>query len=129
METGGEEMGNLARKYQQEQQYEQQKQSVKIPQKVKVKNPWLSPGEKILGLVFTGIVCFGAVHIVSNQAAIYEINKEIQDTKVSIQEQTKVNGDLGMQISELSTYERIWEKAKELGLKLNENNVKAVQNQ
>lgn len=129
MKTGGEEMGNLARKYQQEQQYEQQRHTVKVPQKVKVKNPWLSPGEKILGLVFTGIVCFGAVHIVSNQAAIYEINKEIQDTKVSIQEQTKVNGDLEMQISELSTYERIWEKAKELGLKLNENNVKAVQNQ
>lgn len=126
METGGEEMGNLARKLQQERHYEQQQQTVKAPQKIKVKSPWLSPGEKILGLVFTGIVCFGAVHIVSNQAAIYEINKEIQDTKASIQEQTKVNGDLEMQISELSTYERIWGKAKELGLKLNENNVKAV---
>ena len=120
-------MGNLARKYQQEQRHEQQQQMVKVPKKVKVKNPWLSPGEKALGLVFTAILCYGAVHIVSNEASIYEINKEIQDTKVSIQEQKKVNGDLEMQIGELSTYERIWEKAKELGLKLNENNVKAVQ--
>ncbi|WP_316252525.1 hypothetical protein [Bacillus aquiflavi] len=30
-------------------------------------------------------------------------------------------------MSELSTYERIWEKAQKLGLKLNENNVKVVQ--
>ncbi|MEH7122963.1 cell division protein FtsL [Bacillus sp. JJ1532] len=119
-------MGNLARKLQQEQRHEQQKQMVQAPKKVKNRNPWLSPGEKILGLVFTGIVCFGAVNIVSNQAAIYEINKEIQDTKVAIQEQNRVNGDLEMQVSELSTYERIWEKAKELGLKLNENNVKVV---
>lgn len=120
-------MGNLARKLQREQQFEQQKQMVQSPKKVKVRNPWLSPGEKFLGLIFTGIVCFGAVHIVSNQAAIYEMNRDIQDTKISIQEQQKVNGDLEMQVSELSTYERIWEKAKELGLKLNENNVKAVQ--
>ncbi|WP_066289415.1 cell division protein FtsL [Bacillus sp. FJAT-29937] len=120
-------MGNLARKLQQERGHEQQqKQMVQAPKKVKKRNPWLSPGEKVLGLVFSGIVCFGAVHIVSNQAAIYEINKEIQDTKVVIQEQKRVNGDLEMQVSELSTYERIWEKAKELGLKLNENNVKVV---
>jgi len=32
-----------------------------------------------------------------------------------------------MQIGELSAYDRIWEKAKEMGLKLNENNVKAVE--
>ncbi|KAB2337411.1 cell division protein FtsL [Cytobacillus depressus] len=120
-------MGNLARKLQHEQRYEQPKQTVQAPKKVKIRSAWLSPGEKLLGLLFTGVICFGAVNMVSNQSAIYEINKEIQDTKIAIQEQTKVNGDLEMQVSELSTYERIWEKAKELGLKLNENNVKVVQ--
>lgn len=120
-------MGNLARKLQQEQHQEQQKQMVKAPKKAKVRSPWLSPGEKVLGIVFTGIICFGAVHIVSNQAAIYGVNKDIQDTKKLIQEQQKVNGDLEMQVGELSTYERIWEKAQKLGLKLNENNVKVVQ--
>ncbi|MFE8695284.1 cell division protein FtsL [Cytobacillus sp. FJAT-53684] len=120
-------MSNLARKLQQEQHHEQQKQMVKAPKKVKVKSPWLSPGEKVLGIIFTGIVCFGAVQIISNQASIYGINAEIQDTKRTIQEQQKVIGDLEMQVGELSTYERIWEKAQKLGLKLNENNVKVVQ--
>ena len=94
-------MGNLARKLHQEQHQEQQKQMVKAPKKVKVRSPWLSPGEKILGIIFTGMVCFGAVHIVSNQAAIYGVNKDIQDTKKMIQEQQKVNGDLEMQVGEL----------------------------
>ena len=44
------------------------------------------------------------------------------------QEQQKVNSDLEVQVSELSTYERIWEKAKQLGLTLNEDNVKGVEN-
>lgn len=120
-------MSNLARKLQQEQHTEQQTQTVQAPKVAKKKKTWLSPGEKILGLALTGVVCFGAVQIVSNQAAIYEVNKEIQQTEKSIQEQTRVNGDLQMQVSELSTYERIWEKAKKMGLKLNENNVKVVQ--
>lgn len=120
-------MSNLARKYQHEQHHEQ-KQTINVPKKAqKEKIKWLSPGEKLLGLVFSGLVCFGAVHIVSNQADIYKINKDIQDIEISIQEQKKVIGDLEMQISEESTYERVWEKAKELGLKLNENNVKVVQ--
>ena len=73
------------------------------------------------------MVCFGSVHIISNQASIYQVNKEIQDTKVTIQEQEKVNSDLTIQVNELSQYERIRDKAQELGLTLNENNVKVVQ--
>ena len=30
------------------------------------------PGEKILGLIFSAVVCFGSVHIISNQASIYD---------------------------------------------------------
>ncbi|MBT2687931.1 cell division protein FtsL [Bacillus sp. ISL-47] len=120
-------MSNLARKIQEEQLYQQQTQPLEIPQKVKSRKSWLSPGEKILGLAFTGIVCFGAVQMVSNQAAIYEVNKEIQITERAIQEQAKVNGDLEMQVSELSTYERIKAKAEKMGLKFSGNNVKVVE--
>ena len=73
------------------------------------------------------MVCFGSVHIISNQASIYQVNKEIQDTKVTVQEQEKSNSDLTIQVSELSQYERIRDKAQELGLTLNDQNVKVVQ--
>jgi cell division protein FtsL len=120
-------MGNLASQLREEQQQQQQKPSVQKPKKMKVRKNWLSPGEKILGVTFGALFCFGAVQIISNQASIYELNKEIQDTEVSIQEKQKSNSDLSIQVSELSEYERIREKAKELGLELNDQNVKVVQ--
>ncbi|MEW9050371.1 MAG: cell division protein FtsL [Neobacillus sp.] len=117
-------MSNLARKFQQQQQVERTVEEQSI---VKTKKYWLTPGEKIIGLVFTGMVCFGAVQLISNQAEIYQVNKEIQTLQSQVVEQQKVNSDLEVQVSELSTYERIWEKAKQMGLVLNENNVKVVQ--
>ena len=116
-------MSSLARKFQQQQQVERTVQERPI---VKTKKHWLTPGEKVIGIVFTGLVCFGAVHLISNQAEIYQVNKEIQEVQTSINEMEKVNNDLQVQVSELSTYERIWEKAKQMGLVLNENNVKVV---
>jgi cell division protein FtsL len=119
-------MSNLARKFQQEKQFEQQKNGQALKPKKEARF-WLTPGEKGLGLFFGALVCFGAVQMISAQASIYEVNKDIQIMETTIGEQQKVNNDLKMQVSELSTYERIWEKARELGLKLNENNVKVVQ--
>ncbi|PLR77490.1 cell division protein FtsL [Bacillus sp. V3-13] len=116
-------MSNLARKLQQE----QQQRHVEVPKKASVKRPWLTPGEKFLGIVFAAVISMGAIHIVSSQAAIYEVNKDIQVLESSIQEQQKVNGDLENQVEELSTSERIRAEAEKLGLKLNENNVKVVQ--
>ncbi|SDM04091.1 cell division protein FtsL [Bacillus sp. OK048] len=116
-------MSNLARKFQQQQQVERTVQERSI---VKTRKHWLTPGEKVIGLVFTGLVCFGAVHLISNQAGIYQVNKDIQEVQTSISELKKENNDLHVQVSELSKYERILEKAKQMGLVLNENNVKVV---
>lgn len=117
-------MANLARQLRHEQE---QQQTVKAPRKIFKHKSGLSTGEKILGLMFGALVCIGSIHIISNQSAIYEINKEIQDTEVAIQTQEKSNSDLSIQVSELSQYDRIKEKARELGLELNEQNVKVVQ--
>lgn len=117
-------MSNLARKYQDQEQVEQ---TVQQKRKVNTRRYWLTPGEKIMGLAFAGLVCFGSIHIISNQAQIYKVNKDIQEVQTAIKEQQKTNSDLQVQVSELSTYERIWAKAKKMGLKLNENNVKVVQ--
>ncbi|MDP4161575.1 MAG: cell division protein FtsL [Bacillota bacterium] len=116
-------MSNLARKLQQE----QQQRTVKEPKKARIKKIGITPGEMVLGLAFVTLIGFGSVQMISKQAQMYSVNKEIQDVQVSITNQQKVNNDLKDQVSELSTYARIGEKAKKLGLQLNENNVKVVQ--
>ena len=116
-------MDSIARKLRQE----QQEQTIVAPKKKLKQKSWFSPGEKILGVTFGALVCFASVHIISNQASIYQINKEIQDTKVAIQEQEKSNSDLTIQVNELSQYERIRDKAQKLGLELNDQNIKVVQ--
>ncbi|WP_423409954.1 cell division protein FtsL [Heyndrickxia sp. MSNUG] len=118
-------MSNLARKLQQEQQQRTVQSPVKAPAK---RNSILTPGEKIMMFVFGVMVCFGATFMVSKQAAIYEVNKDIQVIEGNIEEQQKVNSDLEVQVSELSTYERIKKVTEKLGLTLNEDNVKGVEN-
>ena len=120
-------MGNLARSLQQQKQHEGHKQVQKQHKADKKSKFLLTPGEKVLGLAFAGMVCFGAIHMISNQSEIYQVNKQIQQVQSSIKEQQKVNSDLNVRVSELSTYERILAKAKKMGLVLNENNVKIVQ--
>ncbi|MEH7544706.1 cell division protein FtsL [Neobacillus bataviensis] len=117
-------MSNLARKVLEQQQTEQK---VQIKREVKIKKSWLTPGEKIIGVVFAGMVCFGSIHLISNQSKLYEANKDLQIVQDKINEQEKVNEDLKVQVSELSSYDRIFAKAKELGLIKDENNVKVVQ--
>jgi len=119
-------MSNLARELEQ-QQKEQQMQDIQ-KQKRAVRKSWLTPGEKFLSLAFAGLVCLGAVQMISNQAKIYKVNEDIQKVQSSINDQQKVNGDLKVQVSKLSNYNRIADKAKKMGLELNENNVKVVQN-
>ncbi|MFZ0443420.1 MAG: cell division protein FtsL [Bacillus sp. (in: firmicutes)] len=120
-------MANLARQLRQEQQQQQQQQTVKAPRRIFKQRKGLSPGEKIIGIVFGVLVCIGSIQIISNQSAIYGINKDIQDIEVAIGTQQKSNSDLSIQVSELSQYDRIKEKAKALGLELNDQNVKVVQ--
>jgi cell division protein FtsL len=118
-------MSNLARKYQQERIVQQQKKKQPLNQKVE-KIYRVTPGEKVLGLLFGAMVCFGAVHMISAQASIYEINKDITAIESTIQEQKKVNNDLKIEVKELSNYERIMSKASERGMKIKDNNVKVV---
>ena len=85
-------------------------------------------GEKLLlRILAVAFVAFSAT-IISNQYEIYTLNKDLQSLEETVTNQTKVNSDLSMEVSELSKYERILEKASQLGLTLNENNVKVVEN-
>ncbi|MGM0844501.1 MAG: cell division protein FtsL [Bacillota bacterium] len=120
-------MSNLARKYREQTVQHPQRQQETVP--VREDRQLITPGEKILIALIGVVFCFMAVNIISTQSAIYKANQEIQVVQSQIDTQEKANNDLKLQVSELSTYERILEKAKELGLDLKEKNVKVVQSQ
>ncbi|MBM7701767.1 cell division protein FtsL [Metabacillus iocasae] len=104
-------------------QHQEQKQSKRILKKQRRR---ISIGEKFIYVGFFAMLLFGAVQIVSNQAALYGVNANIQELEGQIDQQERVNNELKLEVVELSTYERIWTEAKKLGLDLNENNVKVV---
>ncbi len=86
----------------------------------------ISVGEKFLFVLFTIVVVSFATLILHTQAQINDANREVEMVGKEISELGKQNTELAIQVKEKSTYEVIWEKAKELGLNLNENNVKVV---
>ncbi|PKR86961.1 cell division protein FtsL [Heyndrickxia camelliae] len=120
-------MSNLARKQQYlEPQRQQNTQTKQQPVPVHTRRS-ITLGEKVLGALLVAFIAIMAIKIISTQAAIYKVNRDIQNQQSSIQSQIKANNDLQTQVSDLSQYDRIKKKAEKLGLKLNENNVKVVE--
>ena len=103
-----------------------QHQSSPKKQKKVGRSPLITGKEKVLYITFVIAVTLVAISILHTQGQIQTTTIEIQELESEIQGITKENVELKVQVSELSTYERIWEKAKELGLTLNEKNVKVV---
>ncbi|MFC7685513.1 cell division protein FtsL [Ureibacillus sp. GCM10028918] len=103
----------------------EQQQQIK-QQSSKRKKSFITPKEKMLYIAFVVMVAVLAVTILHKQSSIQQTTMQIQQIESEITEIEKQNVNLKVQVSELSTYERIWEKAKELGLTLNEKNVKVV---
>jgi len=112
-----------------QQSYIEQSEVIKHQQpsiKPKKKKKIITAKEKFLYIAFVVVVALFAVTILHKQSSIQQTTIEIQQVETEIAEVKNQNVDLKVQVSELSTYERIWEKAKELGLTLNEKNVKVV---
>lgn len=85
-----------------------------------------SPGEKFLFVAFaTLLVLFSSV-ILHTEGQLNDLNREVQAIGNQIDQKTKQNTELSIQVKEQSTYEKVWKKAKELGLNPNEKNVKVV---
>ncbi|KMJ58536.1 hypothetical protein AB685_11715 [Bacillus sp. LL01] len=119
-------MSNLAHKIQR--QHEERVQQSPKRQLVVKKRAKITLGEKVLGCMFIGMLAFGSIHVVSSHVSIYHVNSEIQSLEGSVESQLKKNRELELRVAEESSYEVILEKAKNLGLTLNENNVKNVGN-
>lgn len=106
---------------------EQPQHQSPLKKQKKVDRPPLITGkEKVLYITFVIAIALVAVSILHTRGQIQTTTIEIQKLESEIQGITKENVELKVQVSELSTYERIWEKAEELGLTLNEKNVKVV---
>ncbi|MCS1383139.1 cell division protein FtsL [Lysinibacillus sphaericus] len=82
--------------------------------------------EKMMLIALVSIIIVLSVLVLNNQAAIQTTSMDIQKIEAEADEIAKQNVDLTVRVSELSTYENIWKKAKELGLTQNEKNVKVV---
>ncbi|WP_163654368.1 cell division protein FtsL [Listeria sp. PSOL-1] len=96
------------------------------PKKQILKRGQVTLGEKIIIVVAALVIAFLAFQIIGMQASMYNVNKDIQASEAKVTDQQKQNSELNTQVKDLSKYERILKKAKEKGLKLNENNVKVV---
>ncbi|MRX70816.1 cell division protein FtsL [Bacillus lacus] len=120
-------MSNLAVKIQQQRQEQQSQQQVQQQTVVIRKNRSITLGEKFLFVLFIAGVVLAAVSMISNSVAAYQTNVEIQKLEQKLELQQKTNSDLQVEVKELSNYDRIWTKAKEMGLTLEKNNVKVIQ--
>jgi len=120
----GTNLGMLARKYATEERQNHQPQTTSPT--VVIHKGRVTVGEKILYVLLALFLFVMSVKIIANQYALYVLNQDILITENAVEEQTKVNNDLSVEVSELSRYERIWERASQLGLTLDENNVKVV---
>ncbi|MFJ7970653.1 cell division protein FtsL [Psychrobacillus sp. NPDC096389] len=100
-----------------------------IQKPIKKQKKLLSKGEKILLVCLLSVVTILSLMIIQTQTAVRATTTDISQIEKQIDTTSKENTDLSIQVSELSTYDRIWKKAEELGLKLNEQNVKVVPGQ
>ena len=115
------------RKYQTS--YVRELETPEIPKKqpqIRPSRKVFSVGEKFLFVLFSTILVLFSTMILHTQAQINETNREVQFIGEDISETAKKNMELSIQVKEKSRYEVVWERAKELGLNLNENNVKVV---
>ncbi|EUJ28434.1 cell division protein FtsL [Listeria sp. FSL L7-1582] len=97
------------------------------PKKQILKRGKITLGEKLIASVFIIVIAVFAFKIIHVQAQVYSVNQGIQEKQADVDKQVKANEDLSAEVADLSRYERVWKKAKELGLKLDPDNVKVVE--
>lgn len=117
-----EKMTNVAVKYRKKQSQAEMQQPVVQP----VRKAKVTLIEKILYTAFIVFLLYAAVVIVGNKAQMFQTNAKTVDLRNDIEKQKKVNNDLKADVEKLSSYDRIAEKAKSMGLSINENNVKSL---
>lgn len=110
------------------QEQKQQQTQVKTHKRVKRIRTSVTLGEKlIVGIVAVTIFVILSF-IVHNFATLYSVNRDVQQLEQDIAKQQEVNNGLHLQVLELSEPERILSIARELGMVLDDDKIKVVQN-
>ncbi|OCS91419.1 cell division protein FtsL [Caryophanon latum] len=89
----------------------------------------ITPGEKGIAAFLCIILAITIGMNLSAQSSVQQTNIKISQTEAEISKISDENEELYVQVSELSRYERIWERAQALGLTQNEQNVRVVPGQ
>ena len=117
-------MAALARQQGQRHVQQPQKQIISKPQKLR--KSVFSFRELIVIGLFSVAFLFALSSIVQIQSNVFSVNAENVSLQSQIEGQKKMNKDLTDQVRELSMPETVIAKANQLGLSLNDNNVKVV---
>ncbi|WP_323702667.1 cell division protein FtsL [Mammaliicoccus sp. Dog046] len=105
----------------QEPQFEPQKKKV-----TKTKVVGISRIEKIVYISLITMIALISIYMLSLKMDAYNSKTQIAELDNKIAQQQTTNSDLKTESMKQSSYERIYDKAKDYGLKLNNDNVKVV---
>ncbi|HCN60620.1 MULTISPECIES: cell division protein FtsL [Mammaliicoccus] len=105
----------------QEPQLEPQKKKV-----TKTKVVRISRIEKIVYISLITMIALISIYMLSLKMDAYNNKTQIAELDSKIEQQQTTNSDLKTESMKQSSYERIYEKAEDYGLKLNNDNVKVV---
>ena len=96
------------------------------PQRKKVTKSKVVGISRIEKFVYITVIALISIYMLSLKMDAYNNKTQIAELDNKIEEQKTTNGDLKTESMKQSSYERIYEKAEDYGLKLNNNNVKVV---
>ncbi|MGK9043766.1 cell division protein FtsL [Mammaliicoccus vitulinus] len=105
----------------QEPQLEPKKKKV-----TKTKVVGISRIEKVVYISLITMIALISIYMLSLKMDAYNNKSQIAELDSKIEQQQTTNSDLKTESMKQSSYERIYEKAEDYGLKLNNDNVKVV---
>ncbi|WP_062048548.1 cell division protein FtsL [Bacillus sp. JCM 19034] len=106
----------------------QEQTQVKTHKSIKRTRTSVTLGEKLIMAIVALIMFVILSVIVHNFATLYTVNRDVYQLERDIVMQQEINNGLHLQVLELSEPERILSIAKELGMVLDDDKIKVVQN-
>jgi len=88
----------------------------------------LTKFEKMLYIGLITIIALISIYMLSLKMDAYDTRGKIADLDTKIEKQASENSSIQSEIKKNSSYERIYDKAKDQGMSLKNDNVKVVRN-